>query len=182
MKEKTWLYAVLLDYILTHLSATSCGNPISHWWGAMSNRNKCTAENLHTNLFNSHAYVHIIILINLSQYLFAKWWAQHFNRGLALWSTVSVRKYEQLLASKIHTVSGTIIIQNAYFWRVLSNRLVFTECMQTVENVPSSSIVSASSLPVNHKRTREVAMACTLRCALIGKELLSQHGQERVKV
>ena len=42
-------------------------------------------------------------------------------------------------------------------------RFVFTECMQTAGNVPSSSIVSASSLPVNNERTRKVAMLTMVR-------------------
>ena len=44
------VYAIVSSRLLTHLSATSCGNPDSHWPESMSNRNKCTAENLHTNL------------------------------------------------------------------------------------------------------------------------------------
>ena len=80
--------------LLTHFSVTSCGSPDSQWWESTSNRNKCTAENLHNIGTN---YVNLLIkfklhICNLSQYLFVKWCTKHFNRGLALWSTVSVKK------------------------------------------------------------------------------------------
>ena len=60
-------------------------------------------------------------------------------------------------------------------WHLSINKLVFTECMQTAGNVPSSSIVSASSLPVNKERTREVAMLIVVRINWNINVSLSQH-------
>ena len=60
-------------------------------------------------------------------------------------------------------------------WHLSINRLVFTECMQTAGNVPSSSIVSASSLPINNERTREVAMLTVVRINWNINVSLTQH-------
>ena len=81
--ESAHVCNIVSSRLLTHLSATFCGNPDSHWLESMSNRNKCTAENLHTNLA-MHDNVYYILHVPNNLYLFAKWCAQHFNKGLAL--------------------------------------------------------------------------------------------------